>query len=30
VEICPATCTEVKGHYDASLNVVFGCDVVVK
>jgi hypothetical protein len=32
VELCPATCDEVKSHPDAALNVVFGCesDVIVK
>ncbi len=30
VELCPATCTGVKAHFDATLTVVFGCDVVVK
>ena len=32
VELCSATCTEVKSHPDAELNVVFGCEsnVVVK
>ncbi len=26
VELCPATCAEVKSYPDAALNVVFGCE----